>query len=91
MKISFVQKVRLATHIERKLSKINFRNSEVEKKVYEDFERQFKREFALNRKKPNLDEKYIYEAHEFIDAYEVPTYLKEIIDNANAQISLGIS
>ena len=41
MKISFVQKVRLAAHIERKLSKINFRNSEVEKKVYEDFERQF--------------------------------------------------
>lgn len=52
--------------------------------MYEDFERQFKREFGLNRKRPNLDEKYIYDAHEFIDTYEEPTYLKEIIDNANS-------
>lgn len=84
MKISFLQKVQLASHIERKLSKVSFGDLEIEKKVYEDFERQFKREFGLNRKRPNLDEKYIYDAHEFIDTYEEPTYLKEIIDNANS-------
>ena len=90
MKISFYEKIQLATHIERKVAKLNIGNKEIEKAVYEDIGRQLKREFGLNRKHPNLDEKYLFDAHELIDCYEAPKYLQELIDDANAQISLAV-
>lgn len=72
-----------------------YKDSNIRSKVYRDIYDQIKREFGLysDDGKPKsykaLKRKYIYEAHECIDAYEVPTYLKEMIDNANAQISLN--
>lgn len=74
-----------------------YKDRNIRSKVYRDIYDQVKREFGIysDDGKPKsykaLKRKYIYEAHECIDMYEVPTYLKEIIDNANAQISLGIS
>lgn len=72
-----------------------YKDSNIRSKVYRDIYDQIKREFGIysDDGKPKsykaLKRKYIYEAHECIDAYEVPTYLKEMIDNANAQISLN--
>ena len=37
-----------------------------------------------------LKRKYIYDAHELIDAYEVPQYLRESIEEVNAQLSLAV-
>ena len=34
---------------------------------------------------PKLNKRYLYDAHEFIDSYEVPTYLKEMIRCSNVQ------
>lgn len=74
-----------------------YKDRNIRSKVYRDIYDQVKREFGIysDDGKPKsykaLKRKYIYEAHERIDMYEAPTYLKEIIDNANAQILLGIS
>lgn len=74
-----------------------YKDRNIRSKVYRDIYDQVKREFGIysDDGKPKsykaLKRKYIYEAHERIDMYEAPTYLKEMIDNANAQISLGIS
>ena len=38
-----------------------------------------------------LKRKYIADAHELIDCYEVPTYLEELISEANSQMNLGIA
>lgn len=90
MKISFYEKVQLATHIERKISELTITDKSIEKKVYEDMEKQLKREFGLSRKHSNLDQKYLYDAHEIIDCYEAPKYLQELIDDANAQLELAV-
>lgn len=74
-----------------------YKDRNIRSKVYRDIYDQVKREFGIysDDGKPKsykaLKRKYIYEAHERIDMYEAPTYLKEMIDNANAQILLGIS
>lgn len=72
-----------------------YKDRNIRSKVYRDIYDQVKREFGIysDDGKPKsykaLKRKYIYEAHECIDMYEVPTYLKEMIDNANTQISLN--
>lgn len=91
MGISFMEKVMLASHIERKISKLNIDNSELEAKVYEDIERQIKREFGISRKHPCMKRKYLADAHELIDCYEAPIYLAELIEGANSQINLGVA
>lgn len=74
-----------------------YKDRNIRSKVYRDIYDQVKREFGIysDDGKPKsykaLKRKYIYEAHECIDMYEAPTYLKEMIDNTNAQISLSIS
>lgn len=92
----------LSNHVKRKGVSVlggkkseAYKDSNIRSKVYRDIYDQIKREFGIysDDGKPKsykaLKRKYIYEAHECIDAYEVPTYLKEMIDNANAQISLN--
>lgn len=90
LKITFKEKIKLASHIERKVNSLKLPGSEIEEKIYADIEGQIKREFGLSKKHPDLKRKYIYEAHELIDAYEVPLYLKESIDMANSQVALAV-
>lgn len=94
----------LSSHVKRKGVAVlggkkseAYKDSNVRSKVYRDIYDQIKREFGIysDDGKPKsykaLKRKYIYEAHECIDAYEVPTYLREMIDSANAQMSLDVT
>lgn len=56
-------------------------------KKYMEFKK--RKEKNMNEFYKALKRKNIYDAHEFIDAYEAPLYLREIIENANAQIAFG--
>lgn len=91
----------LSNHVKRKGVQIlggkkseAYRDSNIRSKVYRDIYDQVKREFGLYGEdgKPksykSLKRKYIYEAHECVDCYEAPIYIKEMIQDVNAQMSL---
>lgn len=93
----------LCGHVKRKgVAVMGGKNSEAYKDtairaaVYRDIYNQIKREFGIysddGRPKSYkaLKRKYIYDAHELIDSYEVPQYLRESIDAVNAQLSLAV-
>lgn len=93
----------LSSHVKRKGVSVlggkksqAYKDSKLRSKIYRDIYEQIKREFGIfsDDGKPKsfkaLKRKYIYEAHELIDAYEVPLYLKESIDMANSQVALAI-
>ena len=68
-----------------------YNDSKIRDKVYRDIYGCIKREFGIydNEGRPisykALKRKYLADAHDLIDCYEAPTYLSELIDNANAQ------
>ena len=73
-----------------------YKNTAIRGAVYRDIYNQIKREFGIysddGRPKSYkaLKRKYIYDAHELIDAYEVTQYLRELIEAANSQMSLAV-
>ncbi len=90
----------LSSHVKRKGVKVlggkeseAYRDSEIRSKVYRDIYDQIKREFGIydDTGRPKsykaLKRKYLADAHDLIDCYEVPTYLQELIENANAQMN----
>ena len=94
----------LSNHVKRKGVSVlggkqseAYKDTEVRSKVYRDIYDQVKREFGIydDSGRPQsykaLKRKYIADAHELIDCYEVPTYLEELISEANSQINLGIA
>ena len=74
-----------------------YKDTEIRSKVYRDIYDQIKREFGIydDTGRPKsykaLKRKYIADAHEFIDCYEAPMYLMELIDGVNAQMDLGVA
>lgn len=74
-----------------------YKDTEIRSKVYRDIYDQIKREFGIydDTGRPKsykaLKRKYIADAHELIDCYEVPTYLAELIEGANAQMNLDVA
>lgn len=88
MKISFYDKIQIALHIERKISDMDIFNECLKKKICEDIGVRIKMEYGLNRKKPNLDEKYLADVHDFIDCYQPPRVIEEMITDANAQMRM---
>lgn len=94
----------LSGHVKRKGVKVlggkqseAYKDSEIRSKVYRDIYDQIRREFGIFNDSGRamtykaLKRKYIADAHEFVDCYEVPTYLLELINNANAQTRLDIA
>ena len=92
----------LCNHVKRKgvevmgSKKSNaYQDTKIRTAVYTDIYNQIKREFGLYDDKGRytsykaLKRKYIKEAHGLIDSYEPPMYLRERIEDCNAQISLG--
>ena len=94
----------LSNHVKRKGVNVlggkqseAYKDTEIRAKVYRDIYDQIKREFGIydDSGKPKsykaLKRKYIADAHELVDCYEVPTYLEELITDANAQMGLGVA
>ncbi len=90
----------LSNHVKRKGVSIlggkkseAYKDTNIRSKVYRDIYDQIKREFGIysDDGKPKtykaLKRKYIADAHKLIDEYEAPTYLLELINDANAQMS----
>ena len=84
----------LSNHVKRKGVQIlggkkteAYKDTNIRSKVYRDIYDQVKREFGLysDDGKPKsykaLKRKHIYEAHECIDCYEAPMYIKELIND----------
>lgn len=93
----------LSSHVKRKGVQVlggkqseAYKDTEVRAKVYRDVYDQIKREFGIydDSGRPKsykaLKRKYIADAHELIDCYEVPTYLTEMIEQANSQMTMPI-
>ena len=94
----------LSNHVKRKGVSVlggkqseAYKDTEIRSKVYRDIYDQIKREFGIydDSGRPQsykaLKRKYIADAHELIDCYQVPTYLEELISAANAQMNLEIA
>lgn len=94
----------LSNHVKRKGVSVlggkqseAYKDTEIRSKVYRDIYDQVKREFGIydDSGRPQsykaLKRKYIADAHELIDCYEVPTYLEELISETNSQMNLGIA
>lgn len=75
----------------------SYKDSKVRSTVYTDIYNQIKREFGLYDAKGRftsykaLKRRYIYEAHELIDAYVLPTYLAERVSDCNAQMNMEVA
>lgn len=94
----------LCNHVKRKgVEKLGGKNSnsykdtKIRSAVYTDIYNQIKREFGLYDDKGRyksykaLKRKYIYEAHEVVDAYSLPVFLEEQIKDCNAQMSMEVA
>ncbi len=94
----------LSSHVKRKGVKVlggkqseAYKDSEIRSKVYRDIYDQIRREFNLYDDSGKamsykaLKRKYLADAHELVDCYQVPTYLAELIEAANAQMNLGVA
>ncbi|MDR7815155.1 ORF6C domain-containing protein [Lacrimispora sp.] len=94
----------LSSHVKRKGVKVlggkqseAYKDSEIRSKVYRDIYDQIRREFNLYddsgkaRSYKALKRKYLADSHELVDCYQVPTYLAELIEAANAQMNLGVA
>lgn len=76
-KISVADMVGIFSHMERKVQGMQIPDSDVEREIYQDLYTRYKMEFGVTRKHPNLKRRYLYDAHDFIDGYELPVYLAE--------------
>lgn len=94
----------LCNHVKRKGMAIlggkksnAYKDSKIRSAVYTDIYNQIKREFGLYDENGRyksykaLKRRYLYEAHELIDTYELPKYLQERVNDCNAQMSMEVA
>ena len=94
----------LCSHVKRRGSAIlggkqsnAYKDSKIRSAVYTDIYNQIKREFGLYDENGRyksykaLKRRYLYEAHELIDTYELPKYLQERVNDCNAQMSMEVA
>lgn len=94
----------LCNHVKRKGVEMlggkgsnSYKDTKIRSAVYTDIYNQIKREFGLYDDKGHyksykaLKRKYIYDAHEVVDAYSLPTFLEEQIQNCNAQMNMEVA
>lgn len=93
----------LSAHVKRKVVDLlggkdseAYKDKEVRSKLFRDIYNAICREFGLlyesGRPKSykNLKRRYLYEAHEYVDGYQPPMYLREMIEEANAQMRMAV-
>lgn len=94
----------LCNHVKRKGVEMlggkesnSYKDTKIRSAVYTDIYNQIKREFGLYDDKGRyksykaLKRKYIYDAHEVVDAYSLPTFLDEQIKDCNAQMNMEVA
>lgn len=92
----------LSDHVKRKGVKVlggkkanAYNDSGIRTEVYRDIYDQVKREFGLNDESGRkltylaLKRKYLFDAHECIDAYQPPIFLQEKIQDINNQLDIN--
>lgn len=93
----------LSAHVKRKVVELlggkdseAYKDKEVRSKLFRDIYNAICREFGLlyesGRPKSykNLKRRYLYDAHEYVDGYQPPMYLREMIEEANAQMRMAV-
>lgn len=93
----------LSAHVKRKVVGLlggkdseAYKDKEVRSKLFRDIYNAICREFGLlyesGRPKSykNLKRRYLYDAHEYVDGYQPPMYLREMIEEANAQMRMAV-
>lgn len=82
-KISFVEELELACHMQRKINRIMdgaIGGDRTAEKIANDMEAQFKREFGIKKRFLKVANKHLLDAHEFIDDYEPPKAIVEKLE-----------
>ena len=81
-------------HVKRKVVEIlggkqseAYRDRSVRGSVFQDMYRQLKREYGCVSSYKAIKRKWVSDAHDFIDCYELPRVLEEQVKEANAQLS----
>ena len=91
----------VSNHVKRKGVKVlgskkseAYNDLSIRRKVYSDIYTQMKREFiSPDETKISykaIKRKYLADVHEFVDCYEPPMVLSELIDDANAQAGMAV-
>lgn len=82
-------------HVKRKVVEIlggkqseAYRDRSVRGSVFQDMYRQLKREYGCVSSYKAIKRKWVSDAHDFIDCYELPRVLEEQVKESNAQLSL---
>lgn len=80
-------------HVKRKVVEIlggkqseAYRDRSVRGSVFQDMYRQLKREYGCVSSYKAIKRKWVSDAHDFIDCYELPRVLEEQVKEANAQL-----
>lgn len=84
MRITGTEQLEIASHVGRKLASMETSDTNLKVQICRDIYSQLHREFGLE-KMSELDDKYLYEAHEKIDCYELPLYLWEKVEAEKAK------
>lgn len=66
-----------------------YRDNSIRHKTFSDIWTQLKREYGRVSTYKSIKRKYVADVHDFIDCYETPKYLGELITGANAQQSFA--
>lgn len=66
-----------------------YRDNSIRHKTFSDIWTQLKREYGCVSTYKSIKRKYVADVHDFIDCYETPKYLGELITDANAQQSFA--
>lgn len=82
-------------HVKRKVVEIlggkqseAYRDRSVRGSVFQDMYRQLKREYGCVSSYKAIKRKWVSDAHDFIDCYELPRVLEEQVKETNAQLSM---
>jgi prophage antirepressor-like protein len=85
----------IKNHVNRKVVNVlggktseAYRDGSIRSSVFKDIYRQLKREYGCVASYKSIKRKWIDDAHDLINGYEVPKVLEEQIRDANAQIRL---
>lgn len=85
----------IKNHVNRKVVNVlggktseAYRDGSIRSSVFKDIYRQLKREYGCVSSYKSIKRKWIDDAHNLINGYEVPKVLEEQISDANAQIRL---